>query len=130
MTQNLDYNGFKVCANCGAKWKTRHNFLSDLDIELTGYQSNFVDLTAGLFYFNHSCGNTLVLYSKAFLDLYDGPIFEERSTGGEKCPDYCLHREELRICPAKCECAYVREIMSIVKNWPKETGGTNYGTPT
>jgi hypothetical protein len=52
-------------------------------------------------------------------DLYDGPVFEQRKTGTEQCPEYCLRKEELASCPAKCECAYVREIIQLVAKWPK-----------
>ena len=53
-----------------------------------------------------------------FQNLYNGPIFEQRLTESEDCPGYCLRKDELRLCPAKCECAYVREIIQIIKNWP------------
>ena len=37
-----------------------------------------------------------------------------------ECPEFCLHKSELRPCPAKCECAYVREIIQVIKDWPKK----------
>jgi hypothetical protein len=46
-------------------------------------------------------------------------MVEERKTGTEECPGYCLHQDELQPCPARCECAYVREIIQIIRNWPK-----------
>jgi hypothetical protein len=24
-------------------------------------------------------------------------------------------------CPSQCECAYIREILQIIRNWPKNT---------
>lgn len=106
---------FKKCPNCGFTWATRDLFLSDTQLDLIGYQTNFKDLTAGLFYFNHACKGTLAIQAYLFGDLYRGPIFEKRATNGEACPGYCLYREELRPCPVECECAYVREIIQIIK---------------
>ena len=106
---------FKRCPNCEFIWESRDRFLSDPNLDLIGYQANFKALTAGLFYFNHSCRGTLALQAYLFGDLYRGPMFERRATGSEDCPGYCLHREELRRCPVECECAYVREIIQIIK---------------
>ena len=110
---------FKKCSNCGFKWTSRGSFLADSNLHIIGYQANFKALTTGLFYFNHSCKGTLAIQAYLFGDLYDGPIFKERATGGKACPSYCLHHEELQPCPAECECASIREILQIIKNWPK-----------
>ena len=110
---------FKQCTSCGFKWSTRDQFLEDPDIELVGYQVNFVELLAGFFLFNHSCGTTLAVLSEAFEDLYDGPVFSERATGSEECQKHCLHEDDLSPCPAQCECAFVREIIQYIKSWSK-----------
>ena len=55
-----------------------------------------------------------------FKDLYDGPVFKDRLLSTEQCPEYCLHEDQLDPCPAKCECAYVREILQTVQRWPKK----------
>ena len=112
-------DGFKQCTSCGFKWSTRDQFLEDPDIELVGYQVNFVELLAGFFLFNHSCGTTLAVLSEAFEDLYDGPVFSERATGSEECQEHCLHEDDLSPCPVPCECAFVREIIQHIKSWPK-----------
>jgi hypothetical protein len=109
-------NSFKKCPNCGVEWSKRTSFLEDPALELIGYQVNFKELEAGLLLFNHSCHSTLAVPAHQFADLYDGPIFAERATGSEECPEYCLHQDELRACPAQCECAYVREIIQVVRN--------------
>ncbi len=119
MTSAADRESFKRCTSCDAVWRTREDFLSDPDIELVGYQVHFQDLQTGLLLFNHSCHTTLALAVEAFRDLYRGPVFQERATGGAGCPGYCTHRGELRPCLAHCECAYVREILQIVRNWKK-----------
>lgn len=106
---------FKKCAVCRHIWTTRQDFIADQNVEIIGYQSNFVELEAGLLYFNHSCNSTLAIPVGLFSDLYAGPIFEERKTGTDNCPGYCLHKKELGRCPAECECAYVREIIQILK---------------
>ena len=112
-------DGFKQCTSCGFRWSTRDQFLEDPDIELVGYQVNFVELLLGFFLFNHSCGTTLAVLSEAFEDLYDGPVFSERATGSEECQEHCLHEDDLSPCPVQCECAFVREIIQYIKSWPK-----------
>ena len=114
-----NYDGFKQCSTCGFKWSSRDQFLEDPDVELVGYQVNFEELLAGFFLFNHSCGTTLAIPVEPFEDLYDGPVFRERATGSEACPEHCLHEENLIPCPTHCECAFVREIIQYIKSWPK-----------
>ena len=88
---------------------------------MIGYQVNFDQLDLGFFLFNHlKCGTTLGISAGSFKDLYNGPVFSERLTGTEKCREYCLHEYQLDPCPATCECAYVREILQIVRKWPKK----------
>ena len=96
-------------------WADRQDFINDPDIHIAGYQANFKRLEAGLFYFNHICKNTMAIKAEAFLDLYDGPLFQERKTGSTECPEYCIHKNNLEPCPAECECAYVREIVQLLK---------------
>jgi hypothetical protein len=110
---------FKQCSMCKVTWESQAEFLEDDRLTIVGYQVNFGKLTEGFFLFNHSCGTTLAIEVGKFQALYDGPIFAERATGGDDCMKYCLHINELRPCPAKCECAYVREIIQIIKNWTK-----------
>ena len=119
MPDNAAVEPFKRCTSCTAVWRTRDEFLADPDVKLVGYQAHFEDLKAGFFLFNHSCRTTVAMDVEDFLDLYDGPIFRQRATGGPDCMGYCLHRDELRLCPAQCECAFVREILQIVRNWKK-----------
>jgi len=87
---------------------------------MIGYQVDFEELMAGLFLFNHICGTTLSIKAGDFQDLYDGPLFVERLRGTEKCEDHCLHKSDLRPCPTKCECTYVREIVQVILNWPRQ----------
>lgn len=110
---------FRTCSLCSKVWETRNDFLDDPDIVIAGYQVHFEELSEGLFLFNHSCKGTISLRAGLFRDLYDGPIFEARLTGTDDCPEYCLIKHELRPCPAKCECAYVREIIQLIMAWPK-----------
>jgi hypothetical protein len=111
---------FQTCNICKIEWSSRDNFLSDPNIELVGYQVHFEALTTGLLYFNHSCKGTLAFYADDFMDLYDGPVFTERATHGDDCPGHCLHKDNLEPCLAKCECASVREVLQIVKDWEKK----------
>jgi hypothetical protein len=108
-------NNFKTCPKCGVVWKNRDDFIKDNNVSIIGYQVHFKNLKAGLFLFNHSCEGTLALKVSFFEDLYDGPIFQERATGSDNCPGHCLKTNNLDFCPAKCECAFVREIIQILK---------------
>ncbi len=109
-----------ICKVCDTKWHNRESFLSDVDITLLGYQVNFFELEAGFFLFNHSCGETLAIKVENFTDLYDGEIFENPKTDSDECPKYCLYQENLDRCPVECECAFVREIIQIIKKYPKK----------
>jgi len=114
---------FKTCPRCGFSWELRESFLSDPTIELIGYQTNFRELAEGLFYFNHACKGTLTLYASDFIDLYKGPLFAERRLDSKECPAFCLYKNNLKPCPSKCECAYVRNVVQIIKHWPKPAPG-------
>ena len=111
---------FKKCAKCGYVWDTLNNFISDPEIEIIGYQANFKDLELGLFLFNHHhCGTTIAFHAGKFAAMYDGPIFKERHTQQNGCPEYCLNKNMLEPCVVECECAYVREIIQEIRNKPK-----------
>jgi hypothetical protein len=111
---------FKRCTCCNIPWLSRSQFLGDDDIELIGYQVNFGHLQLGYFLFNHlTCESTIAVHAGLFRNLYDGPVFSKRLTLSESCPGYCLHKDNLDACDAPCECAYVRAIMQIVRDWPK-----------
>lgn len=111
---------FKKCSKCGFVWPEKASFLSDPNLRMIGYQACFDELMAGLFLFNHICGTSLAIKADDFQDLYDGPIYTERLNGTKKCGGYCLHKDDLSPCPEKCECAYVREIVQVILNWPKQ----------
>jgi len=121
--RNLPYGvkiPFKTCPVCNQKWLTRDDFLSDPAIKVLGYQVNFNALTLGIVLFNHEiCSDTLGVKVEDFEDLKTGPIYRERKTGSDECPGYCLHKCELSRCPAKCECAWVRDVLQRITQWPK-----------
>lgn len=116
---------FKQCPKCSFQWPRRLDFLQDPDLVPIGYQVNFKSLAAGIFLFNHSCKGTLAIRAHDFQDLYHGPIFKQRATGGPECQEKCLHEADLAPCPARCECSFVREILQVVRQWPKKTEGCN-----
>ena len=112
---------FKTCSCSKTPWFSRDEFLGDNNIYLVGYQANFGDFVLGLFLFNHlTCQSTIGIPASLFTDLHDGPVFSECLAGSEQCPGYCLHSEVLHPCRAECEGAYVREILQILRDWPKE----------
>ena len=110
---------YKICKTCDFKWGDLNDFLGDPDTIITGYRVNFDELAAGTLLFEHSCGATLNLFVNEFKGLHEGPTIRKRATGTEECPEYCLYQDKLDICPANCECAYVRDIIYIIKSWPK-----------
>jgi len=114
----LSVDTFKICTKCAKNWKNRESFLDDPDVVLAGYQVNFRELKAGLFLFNHlECETTISINAEHFIDMYSGPMFEERLLGTKNCSENCLHEDNLQPCPAKCECAYVRDVIhKIDKN--------------
>ena len=112
---------FKKCSCCDTPWASRDEFLGDCDIQLVGYQVNFNDLELGFLLFNHlTCESTIGVPAGFFRNLYDGPVFAECMRNSEFCSGYCLQRDALEHCNSKCAGAYVREILQIVGNWPKE----------
>ncbi len=113
---------FKKCSGCSRHWTTREEFLADPHVQLIGYQVNFDELEIGFFLFNHlhgKCLSTIAMHTGLFLDLYKGEIYHVRETGSIKCPGHCLHVDNLQVCPAKCECNFVREVMQVILRWPK-----------
>jgi len=111
---------FKKCTCCDYPWLSRGEFLTDIQLVFVGYQVNFSNLELGFFLFNHTaCQSTIAVPAGYFKDLYDGPIFAERKTNSENCPGYCGERDAFGPCEQECECAYVREIIQIVRQWPK-----------
>ena len=113
---------FKVCTNCHKAWQTMEEFLSDSELRLEGYQVNFGDLNAGLFLFTHrseDCGSTIAIPAGRFTQMHDGEIFEENMFGKAGCDKSCLHTGVVDSCKAKCECAYVRDVLEKVRDWEK-----------
>lgn len=113
---------FKTCPCCAATWQSRGDFLTDNALEVNGYAPDFDNLLAGLFFFTHhvtGCFSTMTLQATIFSDLYTGKKYRERKTEDADCPRYCFNKDELRRCEELCECAYVREIIEIIRTHPK-----------
>lgn len=99
---------------------TRDDFLQDPKVQLQGYMGNFDVLELGILVFTHeTCGSSVSVQSEKFTDLYKGEIMQTRAMGSIECPEYCLHFDDFRKCDTACECAYIRDILQIVKNWEK-----------
>ncbi len=110
---------FKTCSNCGRRWERLEEFIQDPAIKLNGYMPTFDNLLTGLFLFNHCCGTTLACPVGLFSHLFDGPVYRTRKTGTSECPGHCLNKTDLEPCPVKCNCAFVRETLVILEDWPK-----------
>lgn len=113
---------FKKCS-CGKSWESREEFLVDPQVDVAGYQVSFQNLKEGFFLFNHllaSCRSTMSIQAGQFFDLYKGEVFTARLEGTASCTGLCFHRDDLNPCPAQCECAFVRNILRTVSEWPKQ----------
>jgi len=112
---------FKICPKCKHAWETREDFLGDSSIAVIGFLADNEEVEKGAYLFNHlppgnECNSTLGVYVSNFLDLYDGPFYEELKTGSKECSGYCAKVEELERCNACCRNAVAREIISIIKD--------------
>jgi len=65
---------------------------------MVGYQAHCDDEREGLFLFNHACNTTLSLKAGDFLDLYSGPMFEDRLFKTDQCGGTLLRQEDLQPC--------------------------------
>ncbi|HEX7342861.1 MAG TPA: hypothetical protein VF398_01260 [bacterium] len=113
-----DRNPFHRCTCCSQVWFDRSDFLLDGDLMLNGYQADFDDLELGWLFFTHLrpvCNSTIAVPVRQFTDLHDGPIYSERKISSDECPGYCLEKDNLRRCEVNCECAFVREILQVIK---------------
>jgi|MTBAKMStandDraft_1061839.scaffolds.fasta_scaffold02877_5 hypothetical protein len=114
---------YKQCKRCRKTWRDSSEFLSDPELRFHAYQASFEELETGLFLFEHSCKTTLSIQAGEFSHLYQGPVFKERATGTEECPGFCGKAGNLEPCTVECECAYIREVMQIIRYWPKDSAG-------
>ena len=110
---------FKKCTLCGHIWENREAFLTDPDLVIIGYQASFEKIQDGMFLFNHVCETTLAMGVMKFDDLYTGPTYDMSLADTDECSNLCSDMNKLDACSAKCKYAYVRDIMQIIKNWPK-----------
>jgi hypothetical protein len=106
---------FRTCT-CGVSWRTRAELVTDRTVEIIGYTPNFDALALGWFFFNHAnCHTTFAMSARDFADMHSGPMFTQRKLGGPECPGYCVHRDNLKPCPAQCECAWVRDVVGMLR---------------
>jgi hypothetical protein len=108
---------FKKYPFCGKIWPTRDAFILDTQLTVDGYQPDFECLEEGLFLFTHhqlNCYSTMAVTIKEFVDLYNGIRYTERKTGLSECKGNCLDIHNFKLCKAKCECAYIREVLNII----------------
>ncbi|MBU1221220.1 hypothetical protein KKF34_04415 [Myxococcota bacterium] len=119
MTQE---NIFKKCPSCGKTWETRDDFLRDWLLKVNGYVVDFETLEYGLYYFTHmveGCFSTMVIETGKFIDLFDGERYEGNHAGQPGCPLYCLDNEQFSRCDQICECAFFREVLRKIIEYPK-----------
>ena len=111
---------FKCCPLCGHSWSERAQLLADPRVDLIGFQAFTEEPAQGMLLFNHlDCGTTMALGVDRFADLYRGPVYSQRLTGSDVCPRHCFDEKDLRPCPNDCAGAWVRDVLQIVREWPK-----------
>jgi hypothetical protein len=113
---------FKTCPLCNEQWLTREDFLADPHLECRGYQVNLDLLHDGLFFFVHGkpgCGTGLAIDVSEFIGLYNGKTYIERIDRTSECPGHCFDKEDLRPCKKTCACAFIRDLLQVIREWPK-----------
>jgi len=103
-------------------WESRDDLLADPAVKIVGYQVNYADPNAGLVLFSHEtpdCGTSLAVTMREFRDFYFGPICEDLLENTDECPGYCKNRDSLEPCFGKCKCTFARDILQILRDWPK-----------
>jgi len=109
---------FKLCPCCNKLWASQIQFISDVNLEIIGYKADFEKLEYGMFFFNHKaseCNSTLTINAGQFFNLYEGPVYKERLAGTKQCSGLCINKDNLDQCNNQCECAFVREVINIIK---------------
>lgn len=109
---------FKICPCCDKVWECQSDFVADPTLALNGYSADFNNLLDGLFYFTHQtegCCSTMAIKAGDFRNLYSGTTYQKRMTHSGDCPGYCLDKNRLDHCDVPCECAFVREIISVIR---------------
>lgn len=102
---------------CKKSWETRDDFLADNEVELAGYQVDFIDVNEGYYLFNHStrgCGTSIAVLVGSMLDLYDGPVYEDSKFESADCEGHCLNVNDFDKCDLPCSNARAREIMGVI----------------
>jgi len=110
---------FKICPKCSHQWHTREDFLSDPGLVIIGFMANLDEFGKGSYLFNHilprnKCNGTLGVYVEDFMDLYEGPLYEDLHYGTEECFGHCARVDDLQRCKVKCRNAVAREIVQIL----------------
>lgn len=123
MPQPSSIEPFKTCPLCNQHWFTREDFLADPDVVCAGYQVNLDMLHEGLFLFVHTkqeCGTDLAVDVNAFLGLHVGTKYIARKSWTAVCPRHCFDKEDTRPCSEACECAFIRDLLQVILQWPKK----------
>lgn len=107
---------FMTCSTCGKQWQSRDQFVDDPNIKIIGFQVNLEAPDNSLYLFNHnqpedSCGSTISIHVSHFLDMYDGPIYNEIKFGSETCRKHCFKINDMERCNNSCRNAVAREVM-------------------
>jgi len=113
-----DPTPFKRCPLCGAVWPDCRDFVTDLTLQVEGYQACLVGSDYGMILLTHraeGCGTTLGVRTAHLKVLYDGPEWPERMTGLEPCRLFCLNWEILEECTVQCELAWVRQVLQWLR---------------
>ena len=115
---------FKQCPYCNYAWNDREEFLTDSNVELTGYQPHFHNILEGLYTFvhkNNDCKASFSLPVWLFVDMHEGGLHDLLLAGTSQCEGKCKKVDDMRECSQECCCAYTREIMQKILKYGVKT---------
>lgn len=117
-----DNGEFKRCSACSQVWQGRDDFFSDPEVALVGYQALGPDPEEGMLLFNHlgGCGTTMGMWVSKFEDMWSGTRHAELLRHSDACERHCYHTNDLERCSNSCSGAWVREVLQVVRHWPKD----------
>jgi len=114
----MDKN-FKICPKCGHNWETIVDFVLDLDVEVNGYQANFVNPEAGFIMVTHNrkeCQTSITISAEVLRRFYYGPTIKDLYIDHETCMMFCLNNNLLEYCDAKCSMSWIRSVLNYLKD--------------
>ncbi len=100
----------RTCPKCKATL-TLQQALTGPELRPIGMAFHSGDPTNNAYYFNHTCGSTLVLPVKIFAPFLPERVSEKIRAGSARCEKHCLHVTDLQTCGQACYFAPYRRFL-------------------